>query len=171
VQGSTGFADLVQAKNREDRRFKAVVKGTRPVFVPFEKGEKGRIKAWEAAQAAGTSAAKKVAQPVPPAHVSLFTVPPPPAPAVAPTFSFGTPLTTSSTSALVTNPSPFCSSLSTPANPPPSSTVTEEVSDRALSVEEERWAYYRKTRARGLFDVRLVASALSRTSRRGVRVT
>ncbi|KAK4335122.1 P-loop containing nucleoside triphosphate hydrolase protein [Rhodotorula toruloides] len=59
VQGSTGFAELVQAKNREDRRFKAVVKGTRPVFVPFEKVEKGRIREWEKGREGEGKKAKK----------------------------------------------------------------------------------------------------------------
>ncbi|GAA5984144.1 hypothetical protein JCM10908_006067 [Rhodotorula pacifica] len=35
VQGASGLAQLVQAKNREDQRFKNAIRATRPHFIPF----------------------------------------------------------------------------------------------------------------------------------------
>ncbi|GAA6003650.1 dynamin family protein [Rhodotorula paludigena] len=48
VQGASGHADLVQLKNREDKRFKLAIKATRPVFVPFEDAQADKIKKWRA---------------------------------------------------------------------------------------------------------------------------
>lgn len=48
MQGASGHADLVQLKNREDKRFKLAIKATRPVFVPFEDAQADKIKKWRA---------------------------------------------------------------------------------------------------------------------------
>ncbi|PRQ74643.1 P-loop containing nucleoside triphosphate hydrolase protein [Rhodotorula toruloides] len=46
VRGSPGYVELVQAKTREDRRFKLMVRRTEPVFVPFEAEEEMDIENW-----------------------------------------------------------------------------------------------------------------------------
>ncbi|BGP62743.1 hypothetical protein NBRC10512v2_004075 [Rhodotorula toruloides] len=47
VQGSSALAHLIQAKNREDRRFMEAIRATKPVFVPFEAKEEDEIKTWD----------------------------------------------------------------------------------------------------------------------------
>ncbi|POY75200.1 hypothetical protein BMF94_1832 [Rhodotorula taiwanensis] len=49
MQGTPGRADLVQAKNREDQRYKADIRATRPVFVPFTASDEEETlrAAWE----------------------------------------------------------------------------------------------------------------------------
>ncbi|BGP25047.1 hypothetical protein JCM10295v2_003967 [Rhodotorula toruloides] len=47
VQGSSALAHLIQAKNREDRRFMNALRATKPLFIPFEANEEDEIKTWE----------------------------------------------------------------------------------------------------------------------------
>lgn len=49
AQGATGYAGLVQAKNREDQRFKSMIRATKPHFIPFtgSEAESQARKAWE----------------------------------------------------------------------------------------------------------------------------
>jgi hypothetical protein len=49
AQGATGYAGLVQAKNREDQRFKSMIRATKPHFIPFtaSKDEADARETWE----------------------------------------------------------------------------------------------------------------------------
>lgn len=57
AQGAPGFAELVQAKNREDQLLKNMLYATKPHFIPFTatKAEAETRKAWESRSALSTS--------------------------------------------------------------------------------------------------------------------
>ncbi|GAA6042038.1 hypothetical protein JCM8097_004073, partial [Rhodosporidiobolus ruineniae] len=119
VRGDSGFGQLIQAKNRNDRRFKAVIRATRPAFVPFESKQKREIEAWTKKQqsskrrkvdSASKSALAAPAASIPPAPVFNFSSQATSTSAATsgPSFAFGLPAAANG------GPSPFAAVTSTP---------------------------------------------------------
>lgn len=61
VQGATGFSELVQAKNREDQRFKCMIRATKPHFIPFtgSQADMQARKIWEKTGGGGSKTARE----------------------------------------------------------------------------------------------------------------